>query len=60
MQKGDLIRLKTGGGGGYGDPLRRDPARVMMDVLDGYVTPEQAKSDYEVTVDVTKGRAERR
>lgn len=50
LSKGDLIRLKTGGGGGYGDPLNRDPARVLSDVIDGYITLEQAKNDYGVVI----------
>jgi N-methylhydantoinase B len=52
MKKGDMVRLKTGGGGGYGDPMQRDPERVLADVIDGYITVEQAKSEYGVTVDL--------
>src|SRR5262249_2857658 len=37
--------------GGYGDPLERDPARVLADVLDGCTTPELAERDYGVVVD---------
>ena len=36
---GDVVRSRAAGGGGYGDPLRRDPERVASDVLDGYVSP---------------------
>jgi N-methylhydantoinase B len=39
------------GGGGFGDPLARDPQRVGADVRDGYVTPERAREDYGVVVD---------
>jgi N-methylhydantoinase B len=35
-------------GGGYGDPLARDPARVRDDVADGFLSPEAAKTDYGV------------
>ena len=51
LGKGDLIRLKTGGGGGHGDPLRPESARVLSDVVDGYITREQAKEDYGVVID---------
>jgi N-methylhydantoinase B len=51
LRKGDLIRLKTGAGGGYGNPLERDPQRVLSDVVDGYLTAEQAMKDYSVIID---------
>jgi N-methylhydantoinase B len=50
LEKGDLIRLKTGGGGGYGDPLKRDPEKVLSDVVDGYVSLERAREDYGVVI----------
>lgn len=43
---GDVIRVITGNGGGYGDPRRRDRARVAMDVKNGLVTPERAREVY--------------
>jgi N-methylhydantoinase B len=43
MQPGDVIRVSTPGGGGYGDPLKRDPARVARDVARGYYTREEAE-----------------
>jgi N-methylhydantoinase B len=43
LQPGDLIRVSTPGGGGYGDPARRDPAKIARDVARGYYTPEQAE-----------------
>ena len=43
---GDVIRVITGNGGGYGDPRRRDPARVAEDVKNGLITPERAASVY--------------
>ncbi len=42
VQEGDTIRVSTPGGGGYGDPLKRDPKLVTRDVRRGYFTPEQA------------------
>ena len=44
-------RYITNGGGGYGDPFTRDPARVLKDVRDGYVSIVGAARDYGVVVD---------
>ena len=38
-------------GGGYGDPLERDPEAVLGDVLDGYVSLTGARDDYGVVID---------
>jgi N-methylhydantoinase B len=46
LKKGEAARLHTGTGGGYGDPSKRDRDRVLQDLCDGYVTPEQARRDY--------------
>lgn len=45
---GETFRLVTGTGGGYGDPARRDPARLAADLRDGFVTADQARRDYGV------------
>ncbi len=46
VNDGDVIRVRTGNGGGYGDPRRRDPAAVAADVKNGFVTPERAQEVY--------------
>ena len=43
---GDLMVLETAGGGGYGDPGRRDRKRVMDDLLDGKITAQAARDIY--------------
>ena len=48
---GDLVRIYTAGGGGWGDPLERDAERVLDDVKDGFVTLESALSSYGVVID---------
>src|SRR2546425_590921 len=40
LKAGDIVTINTGGGGGFGDPLKRDVELVQRDVLDGYVTRE--------------------
>ncbi len=39
------------GGGGYGNPLERDPELVANDVTEGYISIESAKKDYGVAID---------
>ncbi len=43
LTPGDRIRVSTPGGGGYGDPRRRDPAKVAQDVARGYYSRAQAE-----------------
>ncbi|MFC3959134.1 hydantoinase B/oxoprolinase family protein [Halovivax cerinus] len=50
FEPGEIISNRSGGGGGYGDPLDRDPESVREDVVDGYVSPEAAREDYGVVV----------
>ena len=52
IREGDLFTRPSAGGGGYGDPLERDPNAVLEDVIDGYVTPPRARGDYGVVVEV--------
>ncbi len=47
---GEAFRYIYGGGGGWGDPLARDPARVLDDVLDELVSVEAARRDYGVAL----------
>ena len=51
MFRGDVIRHEWAGGGGWGDPLERDPERVLRDVRNEYVSAESARDDYGVVVD---------
>ena len=51
LNPGDGIRLVVGGGGGWGDPLERDPLRVLADVEDGLVSEAFARQAYGVVVD---------
>jgi len=58
IEAGDVYAHRTAGGGGWGDPLERDPAAVADDVLNEKVTPEAALRLYGVVIDAD-GRAER-
>ncbi|WP_369139050.1 hydantoinase B/oxoprolinase family protein [Modestobacter versicolor] len=50
MRTGEVFVNRSAGGGGWGDPLSRDPLAVVDDVLDGYVSPAQARDVYGVLV----------
>ena len=50
LAKGDLLRIVTAGGGGWGSPLERPAAQVLGDVLDGFITAESARRDYGVVL----------
>ncbi len=53
LSPGNIIHAKLGGGGGWGDPLERDPAAVLDDVIDEYISLESARRDYGVVIDET-------
>ena len=50
VNEGDVIRIYTANGGGYGDPKQRDPELVRDDLRNGYVTEEVARSVYGLEV----------
>ncbi|MHB8671136.1 MAG: hydantoinase B/oxoprolinase family protein [Acidimicrobiales bacterium] len=50
LEAGERIVYDYGGGGGWGDPLERDPRAVLDDVLDEYVSVEGARRDYGVVL----------
>ena len=55
LADGDIFRLETPGGGGFGAPGKRDPQRVCVDVTEGYVTPKAAREVYRVALRKSKG-----
>jgi N-methylhydantoinase B len=59
LSSGDLTIAELGGGGGWGDPLERDPTAVLEDVLDEYVSLEGARRDYGVVIDPKDWRVDR-
>jgi N-methylhydantoinase B len=52
LEPGDVISVRTCGGGGYGPPEEREPARVLRDVLEGKVSAERARELYRVAVNL--------
>jgi N-methylhydantoinase B len=56
VKAGDVLTHIQPGAAGYGPPARRDPARVLADVLDERITAETAQREYGVLVDTTNGR----
>jgi N-methylhydantoinase B len=61
-----MVMIRSAGGGGYGDPLERDPERVAVDVEEGYVSEQAARQLYGVvlrpdgSVDATASERARR
>ncbi|MFQ6117030.1 MAG: hydantoinase B/oxoprolinase family protein [Candidatus Bipolaricaulia bacterium] len=51
LEKGEVARLVTATGGGYGPPYERPVEEVLEDLKNGYITPQQAQKDYGVKVD---------
>jgi N-methylhydantoinase B len=51
LEPGDVVRVSTPGGGGYGDPYTRDPLKVARDVSRGYYTRDQAEALFGVALD---------
>lgn len=69
VKAGDVVIVVTTGGGGWGDPLEREPEIVLRDVIDGKVSLDVARAEYGVVIDARSGvlsidedasRAERR
>jgi N-methylhydantoinase B len=50
LAPGDILLMESSGGGGFGDPLERDPAQVAIDIGEGYVTPAAAEAIYGVVL----------
>ena len=50
VRPGDVIDVCTPGGGGYGNPARRDPKMVQDDIRKGYYSPEEVARLFPVTV----------
>jgi len=46
LRAGERFLLQSAGGGGYGDPRRRDRAALTRDIAEGYVSPEAAAREY--------------
>ena len=53
LRRGDVLRLSTSGGGGWGHPFDRPLERVRRDVVGGFVSVDAAREDYGVLVDAS-------
>lgn len=50
INRGDRLLIKTPSGGGYADPIERNPESVLADVLDEFITLETARNVYGVEI----------
>ncbi len=57
-QAGDMVRIYTAGGGGWGDPLEREIEQVEKDVRGGFVSLESARSEYGVVINTETLKAD--
>jgi N-methylhydantoinase B len=55
LHPGDVVSLDTPGGGGLGNPLEREPSKVLADVKNGYVSIEKARALYGVAIESANG-----
>lgn len=55
LAAGDSLAITVPSGGGFGDPLKREPGKVLEDVLDGFTTVELAEADYGVAISEQDG-----
>ena len=55
LRPGNVFRLETPGGGGLGNPLERDPQKVLKDVKNGYVSLDKASTVYGVVIEQING-----
>ena len=52
VKKGEVVRVETTGGGGWGDPLEREPDLVLRDVIQSKVSVQAAREHYGVSIEV--------
>ena len=53
LKDGEIVHVNLPGGGGYGDPMKRDIEKVRWDVIESYISPEEAEQRYGVAVRYT-------
>lgn len=51
LRQGDILRIMTSGGGGWGNPAEREPLDVLQDVKDGFVSVARGREDYGVVIE---------
>ena len=58
MMRGDVFRHEVAGAGGWGDPLEREPAAVLRDVRNEFVSLEAARLEYGVVITLAEGEVD--
>lgn len=58
LRQGDILHSVLQSGGGWGDPLTRDPALVLRDWLDEKIDARHARDEYGVVIDAARGRVD--
>jgi N-methylhydantoinase B len=55
LSSGEIVHVNLPGGGGYGEAFKRDVEKVRWDVIEGYITPDEAEKKYGVAVKYSGG-----
>ena len=50
LRVNDRVVIKSGGGGGFGDPFKREFEKIEHDLQNGYISIDQAQATYQVVV----------
>ena len=58
VAQGDVLYMRVASGGGYGDPLEREPERVRQDFENGLITRESARDIYGAVIDEADGKVD--
>jgi N-methylhydantoinase B len=58
LKSGEILGSEGCGGGGFGNPLDRDPEKVRWDAREGFISLEKAREIYGVVLDITKEQYE--
>jgi N-methylhydantoinase B/oxoprolinase/acetone carboxylase alpha subunit len=59
IRANDLLEFRTPSGAGFGSPLERDPNAVLEDVLDDYITVDEARAIYGVVIDIAEEKVDK-
>jgi N-methylhydantoinase B len=60
LSRNDVVSIRTGAGGGWGNPYERNPGEVLKDVRNGFMTADVAEREYGVAIDTSTWKVEKR
>ncbi len=60
LSRNDVVSIRTGAGGGWGNPFERNPEEVLEDVRNGFMSPDVAAREYGVVIDMPTWKVEKK